>query len=121
MCIVLLSRDLILLARTQGAANKLGVALHNAADPVQACSLIQANQCRGVVIDLRVPALQLQELVPEFRLASEQLTVIACGPHVHEASLTAAREAGCDVVVTRGQFERDAEAILADCLNDESA
>ena len=113
MNVLLLSRDLMLLSRTQGAANKLGLTLGNANDAAQAIEAAQAGECRGVIIDLRLPGLNIGELVPQLRATRDQeLAIIACGPHVHEASLMAAREAGCDVVATRGQFDRDAETLL---------
>jgi CheY-like chemotaxis protein len=113
MSITLLSGDLMLLSRTQGAANKLGVVLRNATTAMQAREFVAANDCRGLVVDLRTPGLNIRELVAEFRATGDpELYIAACGPHVHEAALNAARSAGCDVVATRGQFERDAEAIL---------
>ncbi len=117
MNIVLLSRDLMLLSRAQGAANKLGISLGNVNEPAQALAAAQDEECGGVVIDLRLPGLNIGELVAQLRASRDQkLSVIACGPHVHEASLMAAREAGCDMVATRGQFDRDAEAILQRCF-----
>jgi hypothetical protein len=38
---------------------------------------------------------------------------MACAPHVHEQSLAAAVAAGCDAVITRGQFEARVDAQLA--------
>ena len=38
--------------------------------------------------------------------------VVAFGPHVHEQRLAAARDAGCDLVVSRGQFFSQLETIL---------
>jgi DNA-binding response OmpR family regulator len=117
MSIILLSRDLMLLSRTQGAANKAGVTLRNATSDDQATEWAADPECRGIVVDLRMPGLKIAELVGELRKSrSTDFTIAACGPHVHEASLNAARDAGCNVVATRGQFDRDAEAILASML-----
>jgi DNA-binding NarL/FixJ family response regulator len=117
MNIVLLSRDLMLLSRTQGAANKLAATLRNANSDDQATDWAIEPECRGVVIDLRAPGLNIHELVAALRESrGADFAIVACGPHVHEASLNAAREAGCNTVATRGQFERDAEAILASML-----
>lgn len=117
MNVVLLSRDLMLLSRTQGAADRLGVVLRSATSDEQASEWAVDPDCRGVVIDLRTPGLNVAELVAALRNAGgADFALVACGPHVHEASLNAAREAGCDVVATRGQFERDAEALLASML-----
>lgn len=102
----------MLFSRTQGAASKVGATLANANTTEQTIQLASDPECRGVVIDLRTPGIDHAELVAGLRAANSTVTIVACGPHVHEASLNAAREAGCDVVATRGQFERDAEAIL---------
>jgi hypothetical protein len=51
--------------------------------------------------------------------ASEQnspLAILAYGPHVHEDRLAAARAAGCDAVVSRGQLDREADSLLATLL-----
>jgi hypothetical protein len=39
--------------------------------------------------------------------------LIAFGPHVHEEKLAAARTAGFDLVISRGKFFSDVEAIIA--------
>lgn len=116
MSIVLLSRDLMLVSRTQGAANSLQMTLECASDAERAIDLATSPACRAVVIDLRTPNLDVAELVAKIRDLDHDVPVIACSPHVHEASLTAARNAGCDVVATRGQFDRDAESILREVL-----
>jgi hypothetical protein len=40
------------------------------------------------------------------------LRVVAFGPHVHEERLAAARNAGCDEVVSRGEFFARLDAIV---------
>lgn len=116
MSVVLLSRDLILLARAQGAANKLNITLLNANSTDQALELALAEPTQAMIIDLRLPGLNIGEIVTKVRDANQEIAIVACGPHVHETSLTAAKHAGCDVVATRGQFERDAEVILEKLL-----
>lgn len=104
----------MLLARVQGAANKLGMELRNANTTAQASEFAAAEGCLGVVIDLRFPGLDITMAVDQLRASrTSPLIIVACGPHVHEASLDAARRAGCDVVATRGKLDRDAEVILA--------
>jgi hypothetical protein len=46
------------------------------------------------------------------KAASAATRVIAFGPHVHEDRLAAARAAGCDSVLSRGQFFSQAENVL---------
>jgi CheY-like chemotaxis protein len=114
MNVVLFSRDLMLLARTQGAANKTGATLLNATSDEQTLNWGTVANCCGIVIDLRTPGLKIDELVSAIReTRGSEFPIVACGPHVQDAALNAAREAGCSLVATRGQFERDAEVILA--------
>ncbi len=121
MGVVLLSRDLMLLSRTQGAANKCGATLTNCGDVAQAVAELENTDCRSVIIDLRLPGLRIGEAVSQLRTAKPSVTIAACGPHVHEASLQAAREALCDIIATRGQFDRDADAIVAQLIAETSA
>lgn len=110
---VMLSRDLMLQSRAEGAALKVGLTLRNAIDVAVALETVCDQACRGIVIDLRFPQLDVGSLVSQLRSArADEFFIVACGPHVHETSLNAAREAGCDLVATRGQFDRDAEEIL---------
>ncbi len=113
--LVLVSGDLMLGARVEGAARQCGLTMVTAASHAPAIAA-SADECRAVLIDLRTPGLDVAELVNALRQQtarlSARLTIIACGPHVHEQRLDEARRAGCDLVVTRGQLDREAEAIF---------
>ena len=105
--ILLLSSDLMLIASAQGAAEWHGQAL-SAVPSVEALVVAaRDDSVQMVVIDLRLQGLNVGELAPKLR---EQLPdgarIIACGPHVHREALAAAAAAGCDEVITRGEFER---------------
>jgi hypothetical protein len=52
-------------------------------------------------------------IVEQLKAAPNRPRVIAFGPHVHEERLQAARKAGCDEVVSRGQFFAQVEGMLA--------
>ncbi len=113
--LLLVSGDLMLGARVEGAARQCGLTMVTAAGHAPAIAA-SADECRAVLIDLRTPGLDVAELVDALRRQtarlSARLTIIACGPHVHEQRLDEARRAGCDLVVTRGQLDREAEAIF---------
>jgi DNA-binding response OmpR family regulator len=118
MNVVLLSRDLMLQSRLGSAARHLGIVYLTANDAAKAIQLAADEACRGVVIDLKEHSLNIAELVANLRSTrGEGFLIAACGPHVQEAALNTARAAGCDIVATRGQFERDAEAILQACVS----
>ncbi len=117
MKLLLVSGDLILSARVVGAARSCGLEMITVAEPSRASEVCD-DSCKLVLVDLRCPGLDISSLVDSLRHErSSDLSIIACGPHVHEQRLEAARQAGCDVVVTRGQLERDAEAIFQRLLN----
>lgn len=64
-----------------------------------------------VIVDLETPALDLPgllEALPE----ETRPVVIAFGPHVHEQRLQAARDAGCDIVASRGQIATSIPRLL---------
>lgn len=113
--LVLVSGDLMVAARVEGAARKCGVSLATVAGHAPAIAA-GGDDWRVALIDLRSPGLDLSALVAELRQLPRPPTIIAFGPHVHEQRLEEARRAGCDMVISRGQLDRDAEAILAQYL-----
>ncbi len=115
--LVLVSGDLMLGARVEGAARKCGLTMVTAAGQTLAIAAT-ADDCRAVLIDLRAPGLNIAELVEALRQQTAGLSIVACGPHVHAERLEAARQAGCDLVVTRGQLDREADAIFQRIVNE---
>ncbi len=60
-----------------------------------------------------MPSLKVEAIVDCVRKGRETApAIIAFGPHVHENLLAAARAAGCDDVLSRGQFFGQLDAIL---------
>ncbi len=113
MNFVLLCRDLMLSSRVEGAARNLGFSVRCVSDATSAIAAIDHSEGQLVFVDLQLPNLDLDALVEEVRnIRGTAVRIVACGPHVHEQRLNAARQAGCDQVVTRGQFERDSSTIL---------
>jgi len=67
-----------------------------------------------VLVDLSTQGLDLRALIRRLRaVSSRAISIVAYGPHVQEANLAAAREAGCDEVLARGQIDLQIEAMLA--------
>jgi len=114
MQLILLSQDLMISARIAGAARQQGLTVITVTDHDATVVAAREDESHLLFVDLRLPGLRLSPLVTAVRGCREMhLPILACGPHVHEANLAAAREAGCDAVVTRGQFDREAEQLLA--------
>jgi CheY-like chemotaxis protein len=113
MSVLALVSDLATQSQINAAAARTGVELE-IADSVEAmlARLTQAH-ARLVVLDLNHPGLDPQQVVPRLRTSLPSAKVVAFGPHVHHQRLAAAREAGCDLVLSRGQFHAEMDAILS--------
>ncbi|QEG34059.1 hypothetical protein [Bythopirellula goksoeyrii] len=115
MSIVLLSRDLMLSSKLEGAARRVDQTLKVIG--TDEAVLESVADCRVMVVDLEIPGLDIDELVQNLKARSpEGIQVIAYAPHVRTEKLAAAKEAGCDLVVSRGQIMSDAESILRSFL-----
>ena len=71
---------------------------------------------RLLIIDLAKFADAVPQLLDDLRPRSTAMHVVAYGPHVDEASLESARRAGCDQVLSQGQFNQLAGQILQKCF-----
>jgi CheY-like chemotaxis protein len=113
MTVVLLSADLAVLSRVEGAATLLGHSVRSASGESLAVEFCKDEGVDTLVVDLSMPSLEVASLVHQLKASGGSDTrIVAFGPHVHEQRLAAAREAGCDLVVSRGQFFSQLEAIL---------
>ena len=66
-----------------------------------------------VIIDLSLPRLDLRELIVGLRaLPNPPRTIVGFAPHVQEAALLAAQQAGCDVVMPRAAFSQNLPNLL---------
>jgi CheY-like chemotaxis protein len=111
-----LSADLMFASRVSGAARGLGVDVPSVGSSAALLSRLDADT-RLVVLDLGTPGLDVAALAPAIREKSPSAAIVAYAPHVHEQRLSAARDAGCDEVLTRGQFNAAMEQLLAKYLS----
>ena len=110
---LLISTDLMAISAADGAARHTGVELQSAkpADALARCGELLPSL---IAIDLTAPIDDLAALVQGLNQATPAATLLAFGPHVHEGRLAAAREAGCDAVISRGEFHKRFGALLAE-------
>ena len=109
---VLLSHDLATASRVEGAALRVGIALRVAASPNVVVEECGARAVMLVLIDLSAPAVEIATFVEQLNQLPQRPAIVAFGPHVHGALLNAATAAGCDEVVSRGQFFSQLDQIL---------
>jgi DNA-binding NarL/FixJ family response regulator len=113
MSAILLATDLMTASKAQAAAARAGCPLKTAASDAALLTLAAEDGVSLVILDLSTAGVDPATLVPRLRLLAGRPAILAFGPHVHEARLQAAAEAGCDRVISRGQFHAQAEEILA--------
>jgi hypothetical protein len=113
MQILLISPDLVIQSRVAAAAARAGLQPPRVIDWQEASRLEGGVPYLCAILDLSIQGLDVARTVAALRerLAPGKSTV-AFAPHVHTARLAAAREAGCDRVLSRGQFDREADAII---------
>ena len=99
-------------SRMVGAAKAQGVEIAQIANQAALPDKIAAD-CRLALVDLSLDQLNLPAAVRAIRAGAPAAKVIAYGPHVDEAALADAREASCDQVLTRGQFNKQYAELIA--------
>jgi DNA-binding NarL/FixJ family response regulator len=109
--VVFLSSDLMFSSRLLGAAREVGTPLQIVANPADLATKIAAD-CRLVLVDLTLAGLDPPAAIATVRQAAPEARVVAFGAHVDEAALFAAQQAGCDLVLTRGQFHKQYVELL---------
>ena len=114
MAALLLTADLACSSKAAGAAARAGVELGVAMSLAALVEKASARKADVVILDLTAPGLDIAKVVGLLKaLPSPPGAVIAFGPHVHEDKLAAAAEAGCDLVISRGQFHAQMEQLLS--------
>lgn len=102
------SRDLMFSSQAAGAAKSAGLETQT----VMNAQLIESDAECIVVVDLTVSNLDIATVIGELKSLTPPAKVIAVGPHVHEEKLAAAQQAGCDLVMSKGQASRELGAVL---------
>lgn len=110
MSVVLLTADLMCASQVSAAATRAGVTLTTAMNVAAMWDQLAGRTM--LVIDLNVPDVNWPQLVPLVKQQAPGIRVVAFGPHVQEALLQQAVAAGCDQVMARGQFYKQAETVL---------
>jgi len=108
---IFLSSDLMFSSRLIGAARALGTDVQLIASPTGLSQKISSD-CRLIMIDLALGGLDLPVAIATIRGAAPRARIVAFGAHVDEAALAAAEKAGCDLVLSRGQFNKQYADLL---------
>jgi len=101
---LLLSDDLLFTSRITGTARDLELTMKTARTPAMLEALAREHVPPCVLLDLSHPGLVIEDMVRTLKTAAPAVFLVAYGSHVDTATLRAAREAGCDVVLPRSRF-----------------
>jgi CheY-like chemotaxis protein len=99
-------------SQASAAATRVGVAVEIISSEQKLLETAEQATPKLIVIDLSHPGLEIDALVPRLKSLAPEAPVLAFGPHVHKERLAAAAEAGCEQVVSRGQFLANVDAVL---------
>jgi hypothetical protein len=116
MLIAFLTNDLVFPSRVAGIAQSIGARMETASNVAGLIAKITTAAAEPVVvlIDLASSNVAPADIVPILKsLNTPPHSIIAFGPHVHQQQLDAAKSAGCDMVLTRGQFDSQMATLLA--------
>ncbi len=102
---LLLSDDLMFTSRITATARQLGLEVLAANTQAALQQLAEQQAPRCVILDLSNPGLDVAGLLRRLHeKCGPAPFVVGYGSHVDTATLRAAREAGCDVVLPRSKF-----------------
>jgi DNA-binding NarL/FixJ family response regulator len=113
--ILLLSRDLLVGSQISGAVRSCNADLEVVSDLSQLLAAPQKAPVQLVFIDLSTAGLDIDLVVKQIHAIEPPPRIVAFGPHVHRVKLSAARAAGCDCVMSRGEFYTQIDAVLKEC------
>ena len=113
MAINVVSTDLMFPSRVRAAAAARDLELNVAMSSAALMDRLAETACELLVVDLSTAGVDLSQLVAEAKSSKNPpRTILAVGPHVQEEKLRAAADAGCDAVLTNGQFHAQMEELL---------
>jgi CheY-like chemotaxis protein len=104
----------MLASSAQGVVQRYAASLASVATVDDAIAKCRQSNAEVLVIDLRSIQAAIDQVIGKLRteLGGGTPRILAVDQHVHELRLAAAREAGCDSVFTRGEFDRRLDDFL---------
>jgi DNA-binding response OmpR family regulator len=115
---ILLTADMLVASQVSATARAHGWRVAVVGNEVDLAEQLRVDRPRLVLVDLSLPQLDISRVARWVRETDEgPPALVAFGPHVHTAKLSAAAAAGCDRVLARGQLSRNLKEILRDYLS----
>lgn len=121
MSVLMLSLDLMFSSQVSHAVRPFGATCLMASSAENLLTKTEANPPRLIIIDLDLRGVNCASLLPKLRTLSSSPAVVAYASHVHESKLVEANQAGCDEVMSRGQFHKTLPQLLSRFLSPPAA
>lgn len=116
---VLLCQDMLFTSRITGTAQDLGLLVKPVRTLQALTALLHPQPPSCIIVDLAHPELRISEFMDLVRTGCTPVPrVVAYGSHVDTATLRAAREAGCAVVLPRSKFVEELPRALPEWMAD---
>ena len=112
MSALFVTSDLLFSSQVQAAARQAGVPLEVLRSPSELPGCLDSGNARLLILDLSTAGCDPADLLPQIGQRPEGPYVVAYATHLMKSKLQAARAAGCDQVLTRGQFHAQMDDIL---------
>ena len=114
---LLITSDLACCSAVAGAARRLGIELQTALGIAAVESKLADPLPALAILDLTTAGLNVADFVGWLRgRLGQAVPILAFGPHVRTHELEAAEDAGCNVVVSRGEFHARQDELLRTLL-----
>lgn len=113
---LLISRDVFFTSKITGTAARLGFRVKAVGNAREALADAPAGTYRCIFLDLANPDLRVSDVMAAMP-AKARPKIVAFGAHVHTERLNEAREAGCDLVLVRGEFSSKLPELLTRLLS----
>lgn len=111
--LVLLGQNLVFMPRIMGAAQAAGLTTRYASSGREFWAAFEENRPALVLVDLEGDSDVWTEVLHELQASDHDVRIVAFGPHSDIESLERARNLGCGHVLTKGEFSRDMQPVIA--------
>lgn len=110
---MILTQDLMMSSSVSAAARQKGLEFKSATNLDRVEKLLGQGSVETLLIDLQMPGFELAKLMTQIDAANiPRPRMIAYAQHVNVDLLSAARKAGIEEVLTRGQLHGNLENLL---------
>ena len=110
--ILLVGQNLFFLGRVDAIAEQLGHEAHRAATESDFKEKARDHRLALVIVDLEGDESIWVTVLEDIKNNRTGIKSVAFGPHENVAALKQARDLGCSLVLTKGEFNRDLPRII---------